>query len=194
MTLSLPMPCEPKTIPASLDTTPAEGHCFARLHARFFRGCIPKYQPRHSWRFRLCPVPDPQDRFQLVGCLACIWRVGVIAVIDAARAWLPMPQLPPDGLSGSRFHRLGLRFLILANWLVKNPSQVDFRSPVSAMVSRNSPTGPCSFSARFASHGLGCQRQRRQCRRCHHRGRCLDEARHLFRRRPDRVRGRASSG
>jgi len=35
--------------------------------------------------------------------------------------------------------------------LVKNPSQVDLRSPESAMVSRNKLTGPVSFSARFAS-------------------------------------------
>jgi hypothetical protein len=34
---------------------------------------------------------------------------------------------------------------------------------------------------------LAGQRQRRQCRRCHQRRRCLDEARYLFHRRPDGV-------
>ena len=35
MMLSLPMACPPNTIPASLDTTPAEGHSFASTQARF---------------------------------------------------------------------------------------------------------------------------------------------------------------
>lgn len=34
---------------------------------------------------------------------------------------------------------------------MKKSLQVDLRSPESAMVSRQSPVGPCSFSTRFTS-------------------------------------------
>jgi hypothetical protein len=185
MTESLPMPCEPKTIPASADTTPPTA-----IASPAHRPVLPgSHRHRAGGGFLAvpaCRVPDRRkaDSMPAVGLLSLAsWR------IDS----LTPPRLASHASIAARWSfsrglcRLGLRFLIVAD----RSTQRTRRRLISARRNRQwsagiSPTGPCSLSARFAS-AWACdrQRQRRQCRRCHHRDRCLDEARNLFHRRPN---------